>query len=326
MHSQVRRAILAGLGAVAVSWSLPSVAQQAPTGTVTIVVPFAAGGPTDLLARVLADGLSKDVGVSFVVENVVGGGGSIAAMKVATAKPDGNTLLFTTNALLIDQALARNPQFDVTQDLAVVAIPFEPEMGLFVNIDLPVDSVADLVAYTQTHPGELSYGSGGVGTSIHLAFEQLKAEKDLDIVHVAYGGSAPRLTALISGEIQVTMLDPLYGKPHAEENKIKLLATGGQAPSPFVEGYPTIAKAADLPDYKATYWVGLFLPAEADSSTVQFYRDTLERVLAEPAMAQQLTSMGFPAKLGTAENAAAAISEELVQLRQIIDEAQIEMR
>lgn len=305
----------------------PSAARaEFPEHPITMVVPFGAGGGTDVAARILADGMSKQIGQSIVVENKVGGGGSLGALSVVNAKPDGYTILFTSSGLVVDQAMSKSAAVEVARDLTSVAIPLEADLGIMVNPQLPVKSMKELIDYAKAHPGELRYGSGGIGTTIHVAFESFKAEKGLDIVHIPYPGGSAATTAAISGEVQVLMLDAVYSKPQIEAGKLRLLGTGGANVSPFFKDYPTIASAAEMPGYEANYWVGIFLPKGADRQIVDLYREKLETVLADQEIAGKLAGLGFKVMLGSGATADKRMADELGRWQKVVTDAKIEKR
>src|SRR6195952_1207153 len=222
-----RRAILTGataLGALALS-PRRARAQQWPTRPVKLVVPFAAGGTTDILARVVAAKISEEFGQQFVVENKPGAGGNIAADYVAKAEPDGYTFLVgTPGTHAINQFVFKNMNFDQLNDIApVIIIARVPNLCSVTN-SLPVKSVAELIAYAKSKPGELFYGTPGLGSTAHLSTELFKSITGVDITHVTYKGSAPALTDLIAGRVQL-MIDNLpAAQPFAEGGQIRPLA------------------------------------------------------------------------------------------------------
>src|SRR5712675_1940130 len=241
-----RRAILIGGAAVGALPLLPRRARAVewPSRPVKFVVPFAAGGTTDILARVMAAKVSEEFGQQFIVENKAGAGGNIAADSVAKADPDGYTFIVgTPGTHAINQFVFKNMTYDQVKDIAPVVIIARVANLCSVTNSLPVKSVAEFIAYARSKPGELFYGTPGLGSTAHVSCELFKSMTGVEMTHVPYKGSAPALTDLIAGRVQV-MIDNLpAAQPFAESSSIRPIAVSSAKRWPGFPDLPTIAEA-----------------------------------------------------------------------------------
>jgi tripartite-type tricarboxylate transporter receptor subunit TctC len=257
-----RRLLAAGLAALAT----PALAQEAwPQRGVRITVPFAPGGTTDIPARIIAEHLARRLGKSFVVENRSGAGGALGIRTVAQAA-DAHVLLHSTSAVAILPALQRDPGFDPLTDLVPVTLTAASPILLMVRTDSPFRDLAAYLARARAEPGGVSFGTAGIGTTVHFAGEVLRARAGLDLLHIPYRGSAPSATALLAGEVASGFLSPIEVLPHIRAGRLRPLATCGRRRSPLLPETPTITEL--VPDYDGVeLWFGLFgsrdLPAEA---------------------------------------------------------------
>src|SRR4051794_19640144 len=266
-----RRAVL--LGAAAALGGLPLLSRRAradqwPTRPVRFVVPFAAGGTTDILARVVAAKMSEELGQQFIVENKAGAGGNIAADFVAKAEPDGYTFVVgTPGTHAINQFVFKNMTYDQINDIApVIIIARVPNLCSVTN-SLPVKSVAELIAYAKSKPGELFYGTPGLGSTAHVSTELFKSLTGVQMTHVPYKGSAPALTDLIAGRVQL-MIDNLpAAQSFAEANSIRALAVSSSKRWVGLPDLPTIAEAG-VPGYEAASWFTIGAPAQTSKDVI----------------------------------------------------------
>ena len=252
-----RRAVLTGAAALGGLSLLPRrarAADQWPTRPVKLVVPFAAGGTTDILARVVAAKVSEEFGQQFIVENKTGAGGNIAADFVAKAEPDGYTFVVgTPGTHAINQFVFKNMTYDQVKDIAPVIIIARVPNLFSVTNSLPVKSVAEFIAYAKAKPGELFYGTPGLGSTAHVSTELFKSMTGVEMTHVPYKGSAPALTDLIAGRVQL-MIDNLpAAQPFAEASSIRPIAVSSAKRWPGFPDLPTIAEAG-VPGYEASSW------------------------------------------------------------------------
>ena len=289
-----RRSLLTGGAAFGMLPFLPrsARAEQWPARPVRLVVPFAAGGTTDILAQVVAAKASEDFGQQFFVENKAGAGGNIAADSVAKADPDGYTFLIgTPGTHAINQFVFKNMTYDQIKDIApVIIIARVPNLCSVTN-SLPVKSVAELIAYAKSKPGELFYGTPGLGSTAHVSTELFKSMTGVDITHVAYKGSAPALTDLIAGRVHL-MIDNLpAAQPFAESGAIRPLAVSTAARWPLLPDLPTIAEAG-VPGYEAASWFTIGAPARTPREIIDRLNASVDKFLKTEDGITRLRKLG----------------------------------
>jgi tripartite-type tricarboxylate transporter receptor subunit TctC len=290
-----RRTLLATLGAAAVSHSFAQAAW--PARPVRIVVPFAAGGTTDILARAIAPELSRAFGQQFIVDNRGGAGGNVGAEIASKAPPDGYTLLMgTVGTHGINRALYEKLPYDPIKDFApitlVAGVPNVMEMNAEKAKALGINNVKDFVKYAKSHPGKLNMASSGSGTSIHLAGELFKSMAGVFMVHVPYRGSGPALLDLVAGQADV-MFDNLPSSlPHIKAGKLKAFAVTSRERSAVLPDIPTVEEAAGLKGFDATSWFGLLAPAGTPADIVNRVQQETAKALQSPAVKEKLLSQG----------------------------------
>jgi len=293
-----RRLVLAALAAAAGAVALPAGAQSSwPTKPVKIVVPFAAGGTTDILARAIAPELSKAFGQQFIVDNRAGAGGNVGADIVAHAPPDGYTLLMgTVGTHGINRALYAKLPYDPIKDFApitlVAGVPNVMEMQTERARALGINNVTDFIKYAKAHPGKLNMASSGSGTSIHLAGELFKSMAGVYMVHVPYRGSGPALMDMVGGTADV-MFDNLPSSlPHIKAGKLKALAVTSRQRSAALPDVPTIEEAGGLKGFDATSWFGLLAPAGTPPDIVNRIQQEVAKSLNTPAIKEKMLAQG----------------------------------
>jgi tripartite-type tricarboxylate transporter receptor subunit TctC len=275
----------------------PALAQPAawPAKPVRVIVPFTPGGATDAIARLVAERLSASLGQSFVVENRAGAGGNVGAEAAAKAEPDGYTLLVATISVsaLAPYLYARLP-FDPVKDFASIGATAHVANGVLTRPDLPVSTLAELIALARAKPGSLSYGTPGNGTSGHLCAEYLKYQAKLDIQHIPYRGTSPAIADLVGGRLDLCVDNLPSYLPHVREGKLKLLAVTSAERWFAAPEVPTVAEAA-LPGFAATAWWGLQAPVRTPEPILARAEGALLSVLAEPGTKAKLREMGIEA-------------------------------
>jgi tripartite-type tricarboxylate transporter receptor subunit TctC len=293
-HRLSRRAVLTGAAALGGMSLLPqrAGADQWPTRPVKLVVPFAAGGTTDILARVVAAKVSEEFGQQFIVENKTGAGGNIAAEFVAKAEPDGYTFVVgTPGTHAINQFVFKNMNYDQARDIApVIIIARVPNLCSVTN-SLPVKSVAELIAYAKSKPGELFYGTPGLGSTAHVSTELLKSMTGVEMTHVPYKGSAPALTDLIAGRVQLTIDNLPASQPFAESNSIRPLAVSSAKRWPGLPDLPTIAEAG-VPGYEAASWFTIGAPAKTSKEIIDRLNASVDKFLKTEDGIARLRKLG----------------------------------
>jgi tripartite-type tricarboxylate transporter receptor subunit TctC len=265
--------LTAGVAALA---TLPrnATAQAYPSRPISIVVPFPAGGATDVVTRVLAKGLSERLGQPVIVENRPGANGAIGTASVAKARPDGYTLVMGgINTHAMNDSLIKPRPYDSAKDFAAITLTALIPIAFVVNPQLQVETLQDLVALARSKPRQLSYGSSGIGGPHHLAMELFKLAAAIDIVHVPYRGGAPQLNDLIGGHILIGAIGLPPALQHIETGKLRALAVTDARRSPFLPNLATVAESG-FPGFEMSYWLGLMAPAGTP-------RAIIDRVAAE---------------------------------------------
>ena len=301
MHTRLsRRHGIATFAAFCTALALPcaATAQTAwPVKAVRIVVPFAPGGTTDILARVLAPELSKALGQPFVVDNKGGAGGNIGAELVAKSPADGYTLLMgTVGTHGINKSLYSKLPYDPQKDFApitlVAGVPNVMVMNARRAQELGISSVPDFVRYARAHPGQLNMASSGNGTSIHLAGELFKSRTGIFMTHIPYRGSGPAMKDLIGGQMDVMFDNLPSAMPHIQSGSLKAFAVTSGVRSAALPDLPTVADAAQLPGFEASSWFGLLAPAGTPPDIVNRLQQETARALALPGVKERLLAQG----------------------------------
>jgi len=263
-----------------------------PSKPITIVVPFAAGGTTDILARVIGQALGKELGQTVLVDNRAGAGGNIGAQFAAKAPADGYTLFMgTVGTHAINAALYKKLPFDPVKDFVpLTRVAMVPNL-LVAHPSKPYKNVKELIAYAKANPRKVNFGSSGSGTSIHLSGELFNALAKVDMVHVPYKGSAPAVTDLISGQIDIMFDNMPSAIQHVRSGRLKPLAVTTAKRSPELPDVPTIAEAG-VPGYEATSWFGMFAPAGTPAAVIARLNAALAKVLADAEVKKKMAEQG----------------------------------
>ena len=262
-----------------------------PTRPVRWVVGFSAGGSSDIVARIMGDWLQARLGQPVLVENKPGAGSNIAAEAVVNSPPDGYTLLSVTSANAINATVnKRSLSFDLTKQIAPVAGSAYGPSVMVVHPSLPVTTVAEFIAYAKSNPGKINMGSAGVGTTSHMAGELFKTMAAVDLVHVPYRGSAPALTDLVGGQVQVMFDAVISTLPHIQSGKLRALGVTTAERSQVLAGLPTIAET--VPGYEAVIWYGVGVPLGTPADIVGKLNRELNAALASAKIKSQLAELG----------------------------------
>ena len=265
-------------------------AQAYPSRPVKIIVSFAAGGPTDILARLTAQWLSERLGQQFVVENRPGGGGNIGTEAVVRASPDGYTLLMAGGNNAINATLYDKLNFNFIRDIAPVATIIRAPQILVVNPSVPAKSVPEFIAYAKANPGKIHMASGGTGTPPHLAGELFKMMAGVDLIHVPYRGNGPAFNDLIGGQVQVMFPSPVGLLEYIQAGKLRALAVTTATRSDALPDIPTMAEF--VPGYEASGWFGVGAPRNTPSEIIDKLNKEINAGLADPKMQARLADFG----------------------------------
>jgi tripartite-type tricarboxylate transporter receptor subunit TctC len=305
--------IIALAAAVAITPLTNAQGEAYPRGPVSLVVPFPAGGPTDAMARQLAQRLSDRLGQQVVVDNKGGAGGSIAAEAVAKAKSDGQTLFFgTTGTLAINPSLYPKLRYDPVKDFAPVSLMATTMNVLVVNPELPARNVGELIKLAKTKPNTMTFGSAGNGSSNHLSGELFSSSAGIEITHVPYKGSAPALTDLLGGRLTM-MFDTIAQQTgNVAAGKVRALAVTGSKRSPLLPDVPTVQEAG-LKDFDVTIWFGVLAPAGTPAPVVERLNREIVAVMSTDEMKKRMQTDGAEARSTSPEEFAALIKRDMAK-------------
>jgi len=321
-RANAKAALVAGL--LVLFGTNATIAQSSyPDHTVRIMVGFAAAGPVDILARIMGDKLAKIWGQPVVIENVPGSGGNIAGGRAAKAAPDGYTLLMSSNAqLVINPSLYSKMPYDTVKDLAPITLAVYSPNVLVIPNDIPVKTVGELVSYARAHPGTLTFGSAGTGTTQHLAGELFKTMAKIDIQHVPYGGAAPVITDLLAGRITMFFgaVSPLI--PLIQEGKLRALAVTSAKRFAALPDLPTMIESG-FSGFEAVLSMGLVAPAGTPPAIVEKIHKDSVAILSEPDVRKRLGDIGMAVIASSPAEFAAVIKAETPQWARVIKEAGI---
>ena len=297
--------------------ALPAFAQNYPSRPLRFVVGFTPGGGVDINARLLAAKMSELLGQQVVVENKPGAGTNIANDLVAKSAADGYTLLFTSPAVAINMSLYRHPPYDALRDFAGVAVFSESTNLLVIPASLPVKSVQELIALARARPGELNYSSAGQGTTQHLAAELFKLRTGTNIVHVPYKGSAPSLTALIAGEVQLSFANPVAAGPHVKSGRLRALAVAGARRTALFPEVPTMNEAG-VEGVEVPLWYGLLAPKATPRDIVRTLASSVAKAAQSGEMRKKLAQDGAEPVGSTPEDFDAQLGDEVARWAEVV--------
>ena len=298
-----------------------AMAQSYPSRPVRLVVPFPAGGTTDILARAMAEKLSSALGQQFVVDNRPGAGGNIGSDIVAKSPPDGYTLLMgTVGTHAINPSLYPKMPYDHVKDFAPVVLVAGVPNVLVVNPGVPAKTVAELIALAKDKPGSINFASSGNGTSIHLSGELFKLLAGVQIAHVPYKGSAPALTDLIGGQVQIMFDNLPSALPHIKGGKLRALAVTSSKRAPALPDLPTIAESG-VAGFEASSWFGILAPAATPRDIVQRINAEANKALHAPDMREKLLAQGAEAVGNSPEFFADYIRSETVKWAKVVKDS-----
>jgi tripartite-type tricarboxylate transporter receptor subunit TctC len=313
----MRKKILAAGISLAAAASCAVAADIYPSKAIRLVVPFAPGGGNDIAARFVAQRLTEAFGQTAVVDNRAGAGSTIGTEIVAKSVPDGYTLLVVHNAIAINQTLYPQLPYDTVRDFAQVATIGATTNTLVVNPNVPARSVKEFIALVKAKPGGLNYASTGAGGTAHLAMEYFRLETGTDIAHIPYKGTAPGLTDVVAGQVQV-MISALPGTvPFINSKRVVALATTGAKRSAFLPDLPTLSEAG-VPGYQFDTWYGLHAPAKVPKEIIVKLNAEIVRALSKPEVKEQLFRQGIEAQTATPAEFTRFVRAEVAKMGKII--------
>ncbi|MGZ5161985.1 MAG: tripartite tricarboxylate transporter substrate binding protein [Burkholderiales bacterium] len=292
-------------------------AQAYPTKPVRVIIPFVAGGPADFIARLVGPKLSEAWGYPVIIDNRGGGNQIIATELAAKAQPGGHTLLLTSGGFAVNVSLYPKLPYDSLRDFTPVSLIATGPNLVVVHPAVPARSLAELITYARSKPGQLVYASAGSGAPSHLAVELFKTMARIDMVHVPYKGMAPGITDLLGGQVQLAFPTISAGITHARAGRLRALAVTTAKRSPAAPEMPTIAEAA-LPGFEASNWYGVIVQAKTPPQIVRKIHDDIARALTMPDIRDRMLNQGLDPVSMTPEEFTAYIKAEIVKLAKVV--------
>src|SRR5262245_26833575 len=320
MGAQSLRFVLV-VGALCLAGAGQALAVDYPTRPVRWIVPYPAGGTTDILARIIGQYLSEHLGQQFVIENRPGGGNNIGTEAVVNAAPDGYTVLLVNPAHGINATLYPKLGFNFVRDIAPVAGLMRVPNVMEVNPAVPAKTVAEFIAYAKANPGKINWASSGNGTSVHLSGELFKSMTGTDLTHVPYRGSAPALTDLIAGTVHVMFDNMPSSLPHIQGGKLRALAVTTAKRSDALPDVPTVADT--VPGYEASAWFGMGAPKNTPPDVIEKLNKEINAALQDPKVKARLAELGGNLIPGTPADFGKVIAEETDKWAKVIKSANV---
>lgn len=315
---------LAGLLVALVAGAGTAVAQSAsgagyPSRPIRLIAPFATGGSTDILARIIAPELGKRLGQNVIVENRPGAGGNIGIELVARAAPDGYTIgMASPGPVVVNVTLQKSLPYDPVRDLAPIAMIADLPIVLVAHPSLSVTNVRELIAAEKANPGRLSFASAGTGTTMHLSGELLNVMAGTRLVHVPYKGTGPAMTDILGGQIPLGFVDLPAAAAHAKAGKIRILAIGNRKRTVTAPEIPTIAESG-VPGYETSGWFGVVAPAGTPAAIVARLNAELMEVMKDPSVRERVLQAGIEPVASTPEEFGAFIRSEIPKWAKVIE-------
>jgi tripartite-type tricarboxylate transporter receptor subunit TctC len=306
--------------ACALAWSAHG--QNYPTKSIRLIVPFAPGGGTDLIGRIVAQQMAEALGQQFVVDNRGGAGSVLGSDLASKAPPDGYTLLLGNISLAFNASLYRKLPFDAVRDLAPVSLVAVQPNILVINPGVPAKTLKEFVELARSQPGKLTYASAGTGSGTHLAMELLKLQLKLDIVHVPYKGTGPALTDVIGGQVSSMLSTFASALPHVRTGRLRALGVTGKARSQATPDVPTLIEAG-VPDYEYSTWYGLLAPRGTPTVVVSKLAKTAGTILVSEDAKRKFEAQGVEPLVNTPAEFAAYLKSETTKWARVVNEAKI---
>ena len=322
MRSNILRSLLLALGVLATVSSAPAVAQNYPSKTVKIIVPFAAGGPADNYARFIAQRLQDSLGQAFVVDDRPGAGSIIGTDAAAKAPADGYTLLLMSNTHTVNESLIPNKPFQLLRDFVPVAPINYSDLVLVANPALAASSTKDLIKLALAKPGKLNYASSGQGTPYHMAGELFKSMSGTYLVHIPYKGSSGARTDVIGGQVDLMFDAVTTMAEQVRAGKVKAIATTGKVRSEVLPDVPTISESG-VPGYEATIWLGLMAPKGTPKAVVNQLNEAVSKIVGQPEVRQLWSKQGAVAMVMTPEAFEKYTRDDIAKWARVIKSAGI---
>jgi tripartite-type tricarboxylate transporter receptor subunit TctC len=295
-----------------------------PTKPITFIVPYPPGGGTDVIARIVQEPLSRQLGQPIVIENRGGAGGSLGTAVAARANPDGHTMLFTLSSHSINPAIYPSLPFDTERDFRPVSLVASLPQLFAVNPGVPYQSFEALMKYVKSHPGKVDYASVGIGSPSHIAGELLKMRLDSYMVHIPYRGGGPAVMATMAGDVPVLVVSIPAAMSQVRAGRLVPIAVSTLKRTAILPDVPTVAEVTGLKDYEVDSWYAVFAPAKAPDEAVMRMNSAIAAAVAAPPIRAKLLEQGAEGMSTTPERLGQMVSREIVQWRTVVKHAKIE--
>lgn len=304
--------------------NLASAESSFPSKPIKLIVPFSAGGPTDVTARIFSKAISEELEQAVVVENRPGAGGTLGGTMAARAMPDGYTLLWGgTSTMAVAPSLYKSLPYDPLKSFQPVSRAVQGPLVLVVNAKLPVKSVSELIAYAKNHPGKINYGSAGLGSIIHLTGEMFKARAGIDIVHVPYKGNGYVMTDLTAGVVQMAFIALGHVLPHLHDGSLRAIAITSMTRNPLAPALPTMNESG-LADFESEEWFGLMAPTGIPTDALARLNRAFRKVSASDDIRRSVAALGYQSVDESPQHFSIAIKEGADKWQGVISSAGIE--
>lgn len=313
-----------GLLACAISFSARSQTGEFPDKPLRLVVAYAPGGATDIVARMLAQELTQILGQSVIVENKAGGGTLVGSDSVRRAPADGYTLLFGTNAFIITPLLHNGPTYDPIKDFSHVSLTTIQPLALLVSPSLKIKSVPELVKYAKANPGKINFASSGNGSAQHLAGEAFRHAANIDITHVPYKGAGPALIDLLAGRVDIMFTSMVGNTDHIKHGRLIMVATTGQKRGVATPDTPSVSEF--LPGYQAYTWQGVIAPAQTSESTIAKLNAAIKKATSMPAFYEKLNAQGMEVQTSSPQEMRTRLAAESSEYQSLLSKTQTSIK
>lgn len=314
--------LAAAVVALTAAASTPPAEPAYPLRPVRVIVPFPAGGGTDILARLIAQKLSERLGQQFYVDNIAGAGGSNGTGQAAKAEPDGHTILFAFSSFVVNPSLFSKVSYDPIKDFQPVTLAARTATVLITHPSVPASNLRELGDYVRLQPGKHSFASGGFGTQAHLVGEQLRLALNIDMVHVPFTGAGPSVVSVVGGHTPIGLTSLAAGLPQIKDGKVRALVVTSMARSHALPDVATM-KEAGYPDIIGDSWVGVLVPAGTPKDIVGTLHREIVNVISQPSTKERLADLGYEPVANAPEQFAADIKAEIETWAKVISAASI---
>ncbi|MCC6535530.1 MAG: tripartite tricarboxylate transporter substrate binding protein [Burkholderiales bacterium] len=317
--------LLGSTAAILACMAVHSFAQNYPTRTARIVVPYAAGGNTDIVARLIAQHLTNAWGQQVIVDNRPGGATNIGSELVARAQPDGYTLLMGGASNAINMTLFRKPPYDTLKEFAPIVLCTVGANLLSVHPSIPAKNLRELMAMARARPGQLNFATSGIGSSNHMAGELFKLMANINITHVPYKGNTPALTDMVGGHVEMGFAGITSQMPLIKAGKLRPIALSSKERFPAVPEVPTFHESG-LPGYESSTWFGMFAPAATSAEVIRKVNDDVAKILGRADIKERLTADGQIPGGGSSESFAKFVRDEIAKYAKVIKAAKVPLQ